>query len=56
MKQVLVIDANLNNVKLISFILEKSGYRTIVALDGKTGIDLARKESPDFVLLERTKA
>ncbi len=52
MKLALVIDNNTDNTKLITFILEKSGYRTIIAMDGKTGIDLARKETPDFILLD----
>jgi len=52
MKRVLVIEDNADNMKLITFILEKNGYGTIRAENGKTGIELALKEKPDFILLD----
>ena len=52
MKRVLVIEDNEDNMKLITFILEKNGYGTIMAENGKRGIELAIKEKPDFILLD----
>ena len=52
MKRVLVIEDNEDNMKLITFILEKNGYGTIRAENGKTGIELALKKKPDFILLD----
>jgi len=52
MKKVLVIEDNADNMKLITFILEKNGYSAIRAENGKTGIELALKEKPDFILLD----
>ena len=52
MKKVLVIEDNADNMKLITFILEKNGYSTIRAENGTTGIELALKEKPDFVLID----
>jgi len=52
MKRVLVIEDNEDNMKLITFILEKNGYGTIMADNGKRGIELAIKEKPDFILLD----
>jgi len=52
MKRALVIEDDENNMKLITFILEKNGYGTIRAENGKTGIELAIKEKPDFILLD----
>ena len=52
MKKALVIEDNADNMKLITFILEKNGYNTIRAENGTTGIELALKEKPDFVLLD----
>ena len=52
MKTALVIEDNEDNMKLITFILEKNGYGTIRAKNGKTGIELALKERPDFILLD----
>ena len=52
MKQALVIDKNTDNTMLTTFILKKSDYRTIIASDGKTGIDIALREKPDFILVD----
>ena len=52
MKKVLVIEDNQDNMKLITFILEKNGFNTITAENGKKGIELALKEKPDFILLD----
>ena len=52
MKRALVIEDNVDNMKLITFILEKSGYSTVRAENGKTGIELAVTERPDFILLD----
>ena len=52
MKTALVIEDNEDNMKLITFILEKNGYGTIRAENGKMGIELALKERPDFILLD----
>ncbi len=52
MKRVLVIEDNVDNMELITFILEKNGYSTIKAENGKTGIALALEERPDFIMLD----
>jgi len=52
MKKALVIEDNEDNMKLITFILEKNGYSTIRAENGKMGIELATKERPDFIILD----
>jgi two-component system cell cycle response regulator DivK len=48
----LVIEDNENNMELITFILEASGYQTLRAMTGQEGIDLALSSHPDFVLLD----
>ena len=52
MQTALVIEDNKDNMKLITFILEKNGYETIRAETGNTGIELAVKKKPDFILLD----
>lgn len=52
MPRVLVIEDNEDNMKLISFILEKNGYDTIKAGSGREGIEVALTEQPDFILLD----
>jgi two-component system, cell cycle response regulator DivK len=49
---ILVIEDNERNAYLVTFILEKHGYRVIQARDGKTGIELARSLKPDLILLD----
>ncbi len=52
MKKALVIEDNKDNMKLITFLLEKNGYITVRAENGRNGIGLALKERPDFILLD----
>ena len=52
MKTVLVIEDNENNMKLITFILEKNGFAVIGAENGRRGVELALKEAPDFIMLD----
>jgi two-component system cell cycle response regulator DivK len=51
-RSVLVIEDNEQNRYLVTFLLEKAGYRVVAALDGCTGIELARSFVPDFILLD----
>lgn len=52
MSTALVIEDNVDNMELITFILEAHGYRTLRATTGQEGIDLALAGAPDFVLLD----
>jgi len=52
MKNALIIEDNDNNMKLITFILEKNGYGTIRAQNGKIGISFAVIKKPDFIILD----
>jgi DNA-binding response OmpR family regulator len=51
-KMVLVIEDNATYAKIIQKRLESRGYRTVVATDGLTGYDQARKIRPDLILLD----
>lgn len=50
--KVLVIEDNEQNMYLVTFILEKSGYEVIQAQDGQEGIGLADQVKPDIILLD----
>lgn len=52
MKKILVIDDLPENVFLIQDRLEREGYEVITAFDGKTGIERAKSELPDLLLLD----
>lgn len=49
---ILVIEDNEQNLYLVRFILEKSGYQVHAAMDGQAGIDMANQLKPDLILLD----
>ena len=51
-KTVLIIEDNSNYARIIQKRMEARGYRTVVATDGLSGYDQARKIRPDLVLLD----
>ncbi len=51
-KTVLVVDDEKDLVDLIGYNLARHGYRVLTAHDGETALELARRESPDLVLLD----
>ena len=51
-KKILVIEDNDQNLYLITFLLENSGFEVIAAMNGMDGIDLAKKVKPDLILLD----
>jgi CheY-like chemotaxis protein len=51
-KRILVVEDNETNLYLIRFMLNKSGYEVIEAMEGQTGVELAAKEKPDLILMD----
>lgn len=51
-RTVLVIEDNEQNLYLVSFILEKSGYAVVQARDGREGIAQAARVAPVLILLD----
>jgi CheY-like chemotaxis protein len=51
-RKVLVIEDNEQNLYLVRFILERSGYEVFAAMDGESGIDMAASLRPDLILLD----
>jgi len=49
---ILVIEDNEQNLYLMRFLLEKNGFTVIEATDGISGVELAKKEKPDLILLD----
>lgn len=52
MKKVLIVDDEPSIVTLLTFNLEKEGYGITSAFDGTQGLDLALKETFDFIILD----
>jgi methyl-accepting chemotaxis protein len=51
-KTILVVDDNVSNLKVASMILDKSGYKTRSAANGREALDQVRRYKPDAVLLD----
>ena len=52
MKKILIIDDLPENVFMLQDRLEHEGYQIITAYDGQTGIEKAKSELPDLILLD----
>jgi two-component system cell cycle response regulator DivK len=50
--RILLVEDNVDNLELVRFLLERSGYRVLVAHDGQMGLDIARHELPDLILMD----
>jgi two-component system cell cycle response regulator DivK len=50
--QVLVVEDTLANMKLVSMLLGKAGYRVLQANNASDGITLAREHLPDLILMD----
>jgi len=50
--QVLVIEDNEKNMKLLRDVLQATGYRTLEADSGEVGVELARTHRPSLVLMD----
>ncbi len=51
-KTVLIVEDEVKNQKLFRDVLEKVGYKTIIAVNGEQGVQLALKEKPGLILMD----
>ena len=51
-KTVLIVEDEKNIVDILRFNLQREGYRTCEAYDGEDGLNKARSENPDLILLD----
>jgi len=51
-KTVLIVEDERPIVEILKFNLKREGYETMEALDGETGLELARTGDPDLILLD----
>jgi len=50
--KVLVVDDDLNIQRVLVFALKQEGFEVLVASDGATGVEMARSEAPDLILMD----
>ena len=51
-KRILIIDDEVQLVEMVKMRLEAAGYETISAYDGQEGLEKAKKEKPDLIILD----
>lgn len=52
MTRILIIEDNDMNRDMLSRRLIRRGYEVLIAVDGETGIEMAREHRPDLVLMD----
>ncbi|CAG7636584.1 response regulator [Paenibacillus allorhizosphaerae] len=52
MYKILLVEDNEMNRDMLSRRLMRKGYQVVIAVDGQQGIDMARCESPDLILMD----
>jgi CheY-like chemotaxis protein len=50
--KVLLVEDNELNRDMLSRRLERRGYQVVLAVDGQQGLDIARSEPPDLILMD----
>ena len=52
MKKILLVEDNELNRDMLSRRLQKRGYEVVMAVDGETGIAMAKSEAPALILMD----
>lgn len=52
MKKILVVEDEIAYLKLLNSQLTEKGYTVIEAINGEKGLEMAKKENPDLILLD----
>ena len=52
MAKILLVEDNPMNRDMLSRRLTRKGYEVVIAIDGQEGIDMARSETPDLILMD----
>ena len=50
--EILIVEDDRDIVEMVEYNLKEEGYRTIAAFDGKKGIEQAKREKPDLIILD----
>ena len=51
-KKILIVDDEVQLVEMLSMRLEASGYDVLTAFEGQEGLEKARNESPNLIILD----
>lgn len=51
-KKILIVEDDRDIVEMVEYNLQEEGYLTASALNGEDGVNLARSEQPDLIILD----
>jgi CheY-like chemotaxis protein len=51
-KKILIVDDDEDVILILSTVLEDKGYMAVYAMNGRRGLEVAKAESPDLILLD----
>jgi two-component system cell cycle response regulator DivK len=52
MNRILLVEDNEMNRDMLSRRLERKGFEVLIAVDGQEGVNMARSETPDLILMD----
>jgi twitching motility two-component system response regulator PilH len=52
MARILIVDDSPTEIHVLKTMLEKNGYETLAATSGEEGVEVARAEKPDLILMD----
>jgi len=50
--RILVVEDNMDTYKLVHFVLQKNGFETFLAVNGRDGVTAAQKQKPDLIIMD----
>lgn len=50
--RILIVEDNMDNYQLVRYVLERAGYDVFLAVNGRDGVDAARAQRPDLILMD----
>ena len=51
-KRVLIVEDNMDTFELVHFVLEKNNYETLLAVNGRDGVNAAINQKPDLIIMD----
>jgi len=50
--RILIVEDNMDTYELVRFILEKNGFETFLAMNGRDGVTAASMQKPDLIIMD----
>ena len=50
--RILIVEDNMDTYELVKFILERNGFETFLAMNGRDGVNAAVKQKPDLIIMD----